>query len=258
MKPHSPDNAVRWRIALQIAAKYQVDFIRTKVVQYCKADWPQTPLQWLRFRADFKKRTELVNLYPRLQRAGSDKAESFPEPVSAINLAKDFDIPCILPAAFYLLALVDIHRDYSLYESSYGQETARWTDLAADDMLHLFRGKGKLRHEIELIDTIFDESERCPGGRKRQCDDIFVEMLDEWKADTRKTYDHGIQNAGRPDVLQRYTEVEELLEDVNNDRPCATCRKDAKKQIASQINRIWDELPKTFGFAAKSPPPSSA
>ena len=80
-----------------------------------------------------------------------------PEPASAIRLARECDIPHILPAAFYHLSRLSIYDDWAearqcldIHSSRYegldlGRRTAKWSLLTANDFISLPKGRAKLR-----------------------------------------------------------------------------------------------------------------
>lgn len=88
--------------------------------------------------------------------------EILPEPASAIRLARDCDIPSILPAAFYHLSRLGIEHEwdrarrtpgeYTEFSQYYGpkQRTAHWSLLDGDDMRRVLRGKANMRKYARL------------------------------------------------------------------------------------------------------------
>ena len=130
-------------------------------------DWPTTLDEWLVLEDELEKaaREELG-----LHSLGMDNR--FPEPASAIRIALDYNIPSILPAAFYTLSRIRAKEDWlrrrksnwryrnvdvdndSVFNRS-GLRTARWDLLEKDALYCLLLGKGLLA-DCELdFDQLF-------------------------------------------------------------------------------------------------------
>lgn len=140
------------RDILKMATKYQADALRARIVQHIEADWPPDVYSWEKLDA----RIQILH-YHCLRSARCDDDTPYylddylPEPASAIRLAREYNIPSILPSAFYHLASLDISDDWvklrvipgdgSPIELERTQRTARWSLLSADDWLCYQRGK---------------------------------------------------------------------------------------------------------------------
>jgi hypothetical protein len=101
--------------------------------------------------------------------------ELFPEPASAIRLARERNIPTILPAAFYHLSRLSIENDWGRADmQSEGVKNgcaAEWSLLTADDLRCLLTGQAKLSRAPREILNFRHDGEECPEvcfAEKRQ------------------------------------------------------------------------------------------
>jgi len=150
LQRHHPDAPLIVEPILRMAAKYQFDSVRTRIVEHIKADWPSDLREWEQFEALVQELEKPLDTgYPVLDLL-------IPEPASAICLARRYDIPEILPAAFYALSTMRIAHDYDEHRASgddgmyqdftldqdatnCSTRTARWKLLDARDMRVLSR-----------------------------------------------------------------------------------------------------------------------
>ena len=91
--PYDPDRPIALLPLMNIAEKYQVEFLRPQIVARIEADWPDTVEKWDATR-------------------GSESECEY-EPVAALNFATRFGIRKILPAAMYALACTPYSRERS-------------------------------------------------------------------------------------------------------------------------------------------------
>lgn len=101
-----PETPFAVRAMLSMATKYQISYIRDCIVERLESDWPQTILSWDTLEGEIERTTEHSNVHWYTD-------DRFPEPASAIRLARDFNIPSILPAAFYQLSRLNIADDHA-------------------------------------------------------------------------------------------------------------------------------------------------
>ncbi|KAG0696544.1 hypothetical protein DFH29DRAFT_1025356 [Suillus ampliporus] len=143
--PHVPDTPIRLRGLLHIAQKYQVNELYKHIVTSIKADWPQTLPRWDFLEAiDEQRMIEPKTTLPWDPELEDE--QKMLEPAAAIHIAREFNIPEILPAAFYHLSRTKISCDYdevrqNLYPKS--EHAARWDMITREDMTCLMRGKRK-------------------------------------------------------------------------------------------------------------------
>ncbi len=136
MDPNLPIVA---RGILTVATKYEIHSIRQCIVKRLESDWPQTLRGWENLVAS--KRTRL-------------------EPAAAIRLATEFDIPSILPAAFYALVQINPEQEWSM--SGDIVRGARWDMLHAEDYRRYVRGKHNLAVKMkEMYNNVFKVDGAC-------------------------------------------------------------------------------------------------
>jgi hypothetical protein len=96
-----------------LARKYQVDWIREMVAYHLEHQWPLTLAGWDRI-ANAEVTDALVEEDPESwEPDDSLKLHRLPEPVTAIRLARECDVPVVLPLAFLHLLRqpLEIDRD---------------------------------------------------------------------------------------------------------------------------------------------------
>ena len=89
-----------------------------------------------------------------------------PEPAAAIRFARDFDVPSILPFAFYVLAGISQYKDWDedrkddvgrpIITASLGR-TARWKLLDAVDYRTLVKCREALTSDLVFIMNQFEQ-----------------------------------------------------------------------------------------------------
>ncbi|KAH7102982.1 hypothetical protein BKA62DRAFT_655587 [Auriculariales sp. MPI-PUGE-AT-0066] len=75
---------------LRISTKYAVSSLRDRIIEILEDDWPSSLEAW--------NANERIT---RLRMETLDLRDCFPEPASIIRLARDCNVPSLLPAAFY-------------------------------------------------------------------------------------------------------------------------------------------------------------
>ncbi|KAF8121079.1 hypothetical protein EV363DRAFT_1187321 [Boletus edulis] len=127
---------------LDLSRKYGITRMYAQIMRHLESDWPQTLNDWDKLERDI---TETKN-------SDADRIDDHsPEPAAAIKLAHRFDIPSILPAAFYHLSRLSIqddwdktHADPSISIRNPTKRTAKWGLLSAKDFRCLLLGKAEL------------------------------------------------------------------------------------------------------------------
>ncbi|KAG2125400.1 hypothetical protein DEU56DRAFT_892620 [Suillus clintonianus] len=227
--PRASDTPIRLRGLLNIAQKYQVNQLYEHIVTSIKADWPQTLPRWdflddIDSQRIFEPKTTLP-WDPEL-----DDEQKMSEPAAAIRIAREFDIPEILPAAFYHLARIKISCEYDEVRQKRcpnSEHAARWGMLTREDMNCLMHGK----EEIESImknfvdETIF----RCCHICEHTLDEVCYMM--NYARDPLK-------------VLMRFIGRYEL---------CEACRESLTTRAIIQREDIWSKLPEIFHLPVVPP-----
>ena len=169
--------------------------------------------------------------------------DRLPEPASAIRLASDFDIPSILPAAFYQLASISTDADWDAYRASptiegkhlrFGARTAKWSLLDKRDLMRLVHGQKLLAAYTRSIGTdIFGM--RCPRNAKG----CSTARSDCWKY----LQENAPVSMDDPlDILHDCMNLGDLLTDL----PCATCLADITALAEKKRLELWRSLPAFF------------
>ena len=115
-----------------------MDTIRTRAVEILEDSWPSTFNGWLRLKSELNTIRDVSLRDPDNLFNGQIVDDCTPEPASAIRIAEDYDIPTILPYAYYRLAVMPISNDWDKFRADEdlrsrlvnGERTARWTLVA--------------------------------------------------------------------------------------------------------------------------------
>jgi hypothetical protein len=245
LDPRTPSSVKK---VLSLANKYGMDQFRLRIVQHIQLDWPQSLWQWDKLEAQITSmRTAWgkgPNGEPDFQRLYLD--DNLPEPASAIRLARECDIPAVLPAAFYHLSRLSIYDDWCETRQflgtdpmhceglDSGRRTAEWGLLTAEDFVCLLKGQAKLSvaagEMLHFGHSGREEHEHdCPQSKQFE---IFQKI--------RETCHHST------DIL-RATRV--LMEGVGiGEEMCLLCHSYIRQELASFRQRLWMKLPDFFGL----------
>ena len=147
-----PDLPIRLTPVMKIATKYQVESVRERVVTLMHDSWPQSFEQWLSIHfelARIKGQHKKANGGPV---GGNYLHQRIPEPCAAIRFARDYDIPSILPAAFYCLSGIPSNCNWEdPLKRTNNRERARWGLLDAFDLRRLVRLREVLASAIDFF-----------------------------------------------------------------------------------------------------------
>src|SRR5262249_27675983 len=139
---------------LHVASKYQLTRIHRQLVSHLESDWPIELADWDRLEL----LTEQLAVPHRSSPDGRVNElylqDRLPEPVAAIKLARECDLPQILPAAYYQLSRIPHEHDWDKYHPnpSTGSaaprvipdlRTARWSMLETEDLHRLLQFREK-------------------------------------------------------------------------------------------------------------------
>ncbi|KAI0695654.1 hypothetical protein BC835DRAFT_1273080 [Cytidiella melzeri] len=238
--PHTP---VLVHGALKLSIKYECEALRSRLVESIEADWPQTLAQWDSRRAETIIARSEHSLRSHGKINGLYLDDRLPEPASAIRLASDFDIPSILPAAFYQLASISTDADWDAYRLNatvegkhlrFGARTARWSLLDKRDLMRLVHGQKLLAAYTRSIGTDILGS-RCPRSAKG----CSTARSDCWKY----LQENAPVSMDDPlDILHDCMSLSDLVTDL----PCATCLADITASAEKKRLELWRSLPAFF------------
>ncbi|KAJ7180612.1 hypothetical protein C8R46DRAFT_1069982 [Mycena filopes] len=150
--PNFGDNSAEdFRIVsgiLRLSTKYIVDSLRAKALAHLCIAWPSTLKGW-DAREDVARNFEIET--------SASGGHFYPSPIAVIQLAREVDAPCLLPAAFYDLCRYSYAQIYEpaddepLFQSPPGA----YPTLTPLDMQRLALGKEAAQHNITaLIQTM--------------------------------------------------------------------------------------------------------
>lgn len=222
---------------LAITTKYQIAQIRDRIVERLESDWPQTIFAWDALEGQIERAKEYSKVL-------WDTDDRFPEPASAIRLARDFGIPSILPAAFYQLSRLNIANDHArrrkeadiFNDDDFDERTARWDLLNGDDLLSVMRGQEKLRDVARRFTRRFlcgkaDWSQHCAINQ------VLSTLSREHGADTTT------------DVLEHFRQFTKHYRKDRYDcgwNICDPCDDAADESFDAIREEVWKKLPEYF------------
>lgn len=184
--------------------------LRQNIVGHVEQNWPLTLRQWDELGSRMHAIAQLSrgDLDNQLDLEPSYSGDRLPEPASAIRLARERNIPTILPAAFYHLSRLSIDDDWAetfrCDQLLAAGRTAEWNLLTADDLRCLLKGRAKLRQaprEILRFSYRTDGcSEACFSAKRwdllKEIEETCVQSPDMLRVAReyieRKTYGDGI------------------------------------------------------------------
>ncbi|KAJ7355633.1 hypothetical protein DFH08DRAFT_933480 [Mycena albidolilacea] len=203
------------------------------------------PLDIRRTRNTHTKHKHRPRQRPRRQIAGQYLDDLFPEPASIIRLAREFNIPELLPAAFYALSLISPSADYAALHArlrpdrataqlARGGRSARWALLAPADLLSLAKGQDQLRSHKTLT-RAFETHAHAPACSAGW--DVLLGAL-------RELLERMNDVLGALTYLRLYVADQEK---AGTARICPSCVKEVYNMIDALRLRIWRNLPWWFG-----------
>ncbi|TFK45884.1 hypothetical protein OE88DRAFT_1068578 [Heliocybe sulcata] len=239
------------RPILVIACKYEMENIREQIVSIVKKAWPSSLQCWDRMEAEIKAMNRQWHQQHDCARDYScrDPLDAhLPGPVAAISLARDCDIPEILPAAFYHLSRLsmELGPDGSEHDERiqrayffHGERTAKWKSLAGEDYYRLFVGRKKLREavakEIEAWPKDYHENRIAEEDLFEDCSEAGIhEFVSRIKGSIRTNQD-------TLSVLLQFIEEADTTTLF-----CCDCAWGFIEDINELRARVWEHLPEYF------------
>ncbi|GJE96781.1 hypothetical protein PsYK624_129870 [Phanerochaete sordida] len=233
------------RSLLSLSTKYQVDALRAQAVRYLESEWPITLEDWFFHRASMSERSRYIKVVEG-DDVGDPAENFFPEPATDLRLALDFDIPAILPALYYRLAIGNMAYDFGEYfDDSEEHLTANWSLLEARDWMRISRGKEHLFNKAGDLSMVFHN---IPGDwceQKQSCKASTEGQVAALRAH------RSVDFARRPDLVAI---ILEMLEDVSKTRYsfrpmyCIYCMHVVELKLRNAAKEIWGELAEIFSL----------
>jgi hypothetical protein len=210
---------------------------RQNIVGQVEQNWPLTLRQWDELGSQLRAIAQLArgDLDNQLDLEPAYPGGRLPEPASAIRLARERNIPTILPAAFYHLSRLSIDDDWG--ETPHCDQplaagyTAEWNLLTADDLRCLLKGQAKLRQAPRDILHFTYRTDRCP---ETCCSMKRWGLLKEIEETCIKS----------PDVLRVAREYIERK--TYGDGICHLCSSRIRHDLATFRHILWDMLTDYF------------
>ena len=233
------------RDILELTEKYAINRFRQNIITQIEEGWPCTLRQWDELESRGQPTIILssgaFDSHPDPELL--DPEALFPEPASAIRLARECNILTILPAAFYHLSRLSIDNDWGEVQG-HGEavktgSAAEWSLLTADDLRCLLKGQAKLKQAPrEILHFGFHRQEwpEVCSPEKRQ------KLLREIEAIC-------IQS---PDVLCTTRNYIEKQNDVNG--ICHLCNSHIRRDLATFREALWRLLSDFFSLTSPNVP----
>jgi len=232
-----PSTLCSLRDMLKLTEKYAFNRFRQNIITQIEEGWPCTLRQWdeleSRNHVTILLSSGALDSHPDPE--SPDRGALFPEPASAIRLARECNIPTILPAAFYHLSRLSIDDDWGEVQ---GRREAvktgcavEWSLLTADDLRCLLNGQAKLKQAPQDILHFGVHSQEWPevcSPEKRQ------KLLGEIEEMCIKS----------PDVLRITQNYIEKQHDVSG--ICHLCSSHIRRDLATFHEALWTLLSDLF------------
>ena len=245
-----PDAPLRLMPVMKLASKYEIDAMRKRIVALVEDTWPRSLEQWLLFHAQANVIQDTYDVADGQFICGKDFARRVPEPAVAVCIVRDFDIPSVLPCAYYTLACISFDHDWGTNEKpslplALGYALARWHMLDIVDMETVLRGWEELVRIMALnvrwasVKRVRDVLESCMG-----CDDfcqIKASAIQvRWKRSVSVDF-REVQCSDPLGILQG------IYEEHSQWEVCYMCTAALKRCVRSQQEYIWGRLSEIFG-----------
>lgn len=221
-----------------MATKYEMEALRERIVVQLQADWPYSLGEWDRLETEIQGLKDEHSDADDLTVHDLYLDERLPEPVAAIRLATDWNIPKIMPSAVYHLSRLSTKNDWlerrKHREDLELERTARWDLLEAPDFMLLL----KVRELIKVKGYSFKYSNACfpktctsAGACEKWWDDASV----RWQ-----------MSRDPLDLMKKFLET----------RPrdlCKHCWNPAKVKVRQCRLDLWDEICECVAVSAPFP-----
>ncbi|GJE95291.1 hypothetical protein PsYK624_114740 [Phanerochaete sordida] len=244
-----PDAPLALTPAMRLAKKYEVDALAQRIAALLTESWPQTLKQWLRSHAEYTVLAHVCASYDPLLTDGAQLWAQVPEPGAAVRFARAFDVPALLPFAYYTLARTRVGVDWAQFAAAPDEHVARpvrWGALSPEDFVRVMHGREVLGTEVAALQAWAAPASlrallqplRCVRANRAECSKHIValsEMLQAAFTDTNSVQ--------CPDPLG-------ALEKMHGDRDhwpvCPRCAETLETEIRNRQAMLWCGLRKTF------------
>jgi hypothetical protein len=236
LDPSTPSSVKQ---VLTLANKYGMETLRERIVVHIEGDWPQSLWRWDSLEHEIREMAINCDEDGNLD-------DYLPEPASAIRLARDCNIPSILPSAFYHLSRISVYHDRhkARLEGYQGtcfhhddtcdyQRSADWNLLSSSDYTCLLKGKARLavasRELFEPSHHTEPHTTTCPLSRD-------ITPLLEIREVCRES----------SDVLE--TLRQQMQRKNFGDHVCSNCTRYIRRELGRFRRALWLKLPEYFAL----------
>ncbi|TFY78391.1 hypothetical protein EWM64_g5620 [Hericium alpestre] len=204
---------------LKLSTKYMIDDLREEIVDTLASIFPSTFASWSVDKRDYLP---------------GDTDEMY-----AVELAKTYNIPIMLPMAFYISCFFTLKEIVHPTTSAASNET-RWAcAIFRDDLMGLIDKALKDNRAAEQ--WLFQKALRCSDGNWRCAEDSCVALIDESvREHENKLRRLVVGDVLSPLVLRQY--------DGSQGPGCQTFKDHLRQYWVGMQKRIWDALPSLCGF----------
>ncbi|KDQ57583.1 hypothetical protein JAAARDRAFT_177839 [Jaapia argillacea MUCL 33604] len=233
---------------LRLSTKYRIDHLRRQILEALAAIWPSALPLW---EIREKKATNSAGLYaPR---------PTFPHPILIINLARETDVPELLPSAYY-----DLSR-YLPSQAVTGHslpQDSTLHELSQQDLLNTLRGRECAARFLSTFVVNHLEGRQASKwclyrleqkpSRKRACKIAFEAITFEVLRDV-----NGVVCNRNSDPLYAIADTHSMqtrddLPGSDNTGPfraCEACRLDYGAVVEAAREDFWKKLPEWFAVS---------
>ncbi|TDL17691.1 hypothetical protein BD410DRAFT_754226 [Rickenella mellea] len=249
LDPYTP---ILVRGILSLATKYFISSLRRRIVQQLQKDWPTTLNEW-----DTLEGHIVAWSPPDPENPMNIWLDgSFPEPASAISISRRFDIPQLLPAAFYHLSRLTVEQDWDHYRDSdftdqfyhdmieHKGRSARWRLLGRDDLICLLKGKDTIKKHLEVFENSFS------SGNKR-CREKDSDCSNKIRGIVKRIIRISEESRDPLATFKEYGKIPEFghSEDPEyEDQVCFSCSRNMKRRMGEWRCDFWDNISDVFNL----------
>ena len=237
---------------MKLATKYQIDSLRSRIIDILHDSWPQTFEQWLRLQSEEEIMRKTHNEQLNNTVDGKFLDDRLPEPASAVRFARDFDVPSVLPYAYYSLAGRHYMAEwYILRGDPKNRETleatllrtARWTVLEPIDLQIVLSLRERLVQDIDSIINMLKESEGLSTLHCYDPEECYTVSGGVW----RHWLDNGLIDESKFILGSRNPNPLRTLQDLYNMYPswkmCSFCTAALQRILRNKQQELWGNIP---------------
>ncbi|KAI0055879.1 hypothetical protein BV25DRAFT_1995953 [Artomyces pyxidatus] len=221
---------------LRLATKYEATLIRGIVVDALEKEWPTQMEHWglLQDRMH-EKMGELMF-------SGLDATPFWPNPVRAIRLASEYNVPNVLPIAYYdLMRVLNIEEDSDLSDIT-ATRSRDTSDLTAEELRRVIRGRSRIHTAFRSKTTA---ESLVPTCRSRREGNVCGAGISQWRKSRIVELYHLEYD---PFLWLELTLKKRGTGTANaNIEACDGCVTSMRTHLRNVKDELWTSLPTFFG-----------